>query len=76
MSNVNKNKRLGSGYFDVIFDSLLAGSDTIIGRSQPLYEYNCAGGNNIYMLFQTLSTITTPKANGSFNIIMNVLKLS
>ena len=77
MDFTNKNIRIGSGYFDVIFDAQLAGSSSILGHTQPLYEYVCATNNSsIYFMLQTLSSITAPNANGNFNISMNVLKLS
>jgi hypothetical protein len=70
----NASKRMC--YVDVPMDALLAGSDTIFGKSQPFYTYICeTDDTTIYMLVQALSAITTPKSGGIFRFCLNTVQL-
>lgn len=74
-SFANADKRNACAYFDCTFDALLAGSDTIIGKSQPSAQYVCDLTDvNLYFLVQTL-TVGTPISEGGFMFNFNVIKL-
>ena len=68
----NRTKRIG--YVDVTFDPLLGASDTIIGKASPAMEYNCAA-TSIFVLFQTLSAVTSPKSGGVLYVKFNAIQL-
>lgn len=72
----NADKRCACGYFDMVFDPLLAGSDCLIGKYQPNTEYVCdPADTSIYVLIQTLTAITAPKSAGVFKFSFNVVKV-
>jgi hypothetical protein len=70
----NTAKRIGVNYLDVVFDSLLAGSDTVFGRVQLPTAVRLVDAK-IYALMQTLTAVT-PTASCKFNIKANFLKLT
>ena len=75
-SFANAYKRCASGYFDVIFDPLLAGSDCVIGKYQPNSEYICAvGSKDMFVAVQTLTAITAPLSGGILKFAFNVVKV-
>ena len=75
-SFANADKRCAAGYFDVMFDPLLVGSDCVIGKYQPNTEYVCAvADTSIYVAIQTLTAITTPKSGGILKYAFNVVKV-
>lgn len=73
-SYANASKRCF--YVDVTFDTLLAGSDTVIGSVELSKEYVTAlADKNIYALIQTLSAFT-PTSGGKIYSALSVLKLA
>lgn len=72
----DSDARMSNPYFDVVFDALLVGSDSVVGKVQPNMEFVCgAGSKDIVMLLQTLSAVTTPTSGGVFRIDLNVVKI-
>jgi hypothetical protein len=73
-SYVNSSKRCF--YVDLVFDALLAGSDTVIGQVEISREYITAlADKNMYALIQTLTGFT-PTSGGKIYTSLSVLKLS
>lgn len=71
------SKRLAVPYIDVTFNTLLVGSDSVIGKVDTEIQYVCTSTDtNLYVLLQTLSTVVAPKSAGVFQLDINVLKLT
>jgi hypothetical protein len=72
-SYVNSSKRCFR--VDVEFDALLAGSDTVFGQSEALFNEYITTGTSMYCLVQTLSAFI-PTSGGKIKISLSLLKIA